>query len=276
MPSVGPISTHMGKMQTVAAGTLRASAGTCLFSSPPRPNEQPSQYMDTRIESVLQIFVELGPPDKLDAPADRQLRTETRSPFTDILNRVLVSDSRISPHFSQRHLPPTRKIPYQYRELLAQRSWENLDSFPTTNNVFSWFVIVKAGRMLQCRFRLAAVHEATSSSESVLLKRKNWQSSVPRGTRNETPVSEIFSMIPPGQGAAVRFRRSLLFSKRSGNWGEFRQFKTAMNPGALVFNAYSLEHSRAVYEGQRAASSDKRVVNLTRSAYAESLPHLER
>lgn len=54
----------------------------------------------------------------------------------------------------------------------------------------------------------------------------------------------------------------------SGNWGEFRQFKTAMGPGALVFNAYPLEHTRAVYEGQRAASSDKRVVILTRSAYA--------
>ncbi|MBD3921738.1 DUF4968 domain-containing protein [Paenibacillus sp. PR3] len=33
-------------------------------------------------------------------------------------------------------------------------------------------------------------------------------------------------------------------------------------------NAYSLLHSRGIYEGQRAASDSKRVVNLTRSAYA--------
>lgn len=33
-------------------------------------------------------------------------------------------------------------------------------------------------------------------------------------------------------------------------------------------NAYSLLHSQGIYEGQRQASADKRVVNLTRSAYA--------
>ncbi len=33
-------------------------------------------------------------------------------------------------------------------------------------------------------------------------------------------------------------------------------------------NAYSLMHSRAIYEGQRAATGGKRVVNLTRSGYA--------
>jgi len=33
-------------------------------------------------------------------------------------------------------------------------------------------------------------------------------------------------------------------------------------------NAYSLVHSQGIYEGQRAASDDKRVLNLTRSAYA--------
>jgi alpha-D-xyloside xylohydrolase len=54
----------------------------------------------------------------------------------------------------------------------------------------------------------------------------------------------------------------------SGNWGEFRNFKTALGPGALVYNAYPLEHTRAVYEGQRAASPEKRVFLLTRSAYA--------
>jgi alpha-D-xyloside xylohydrolase len=54
----------------------------------------------------------------------------------------------------------------------------------------------------------------------------------------------------------------------SGNWGEFRNFKTALGPGALVYNAYPLEHTRAVYEGQRAVSTEKRVFLLTRSAYA--------
>ncbi len=54
----------------------------------------------------------------------------------------------------------------------------------------------------------------------------------------------------------------------SGKWGEFRDFNTAKGSGALVFNAYPLEHTRAVYEGQRADSSKKRVFILTRSAYA--------
>jgi alpha-D-xyloside xylohydrolase len=54
----------------------------------------------------------------------------------------------------------------------------------------------------------------------------------------------------------------------SGNWGEFRTFQTAMGSGAQVFNAYPLEHTRAVSEGQRAVSSDKRVFILTRSAFA--------
>lgn len=35
-----------------------------------------------------------------------------------------------------------------------------------------------------------------------------------------------------------------------------------------VINAYSLLHSQGIYEGQRKTSADKRVVNLTRSAYA--------
>ncbi|MGC3991293.1 MAG: glycoside hydrolase family 31 protein [Chthoniobacteraceae bacterium] len=54
----------------------------------------------------------------------------------------------------------------------------------------------------------------------------------------------------------------------SGKWGEFRDFKTGKGPGPVVFNAYPLEHTRAVYEGQRGQSSDKRVLILTRSAYA--------
>ena len=35
-----------------------------------------------------------------------------------------------------------------------------------------------------------------------------------------------------------------------------------------LINAYSLMHSQGIYEGQRKTSTDKRVVNLTRSAYA--------
>jgi alpha-D-xyloside xylohydrolase len=53
----------------------------------------------------------------------------------------------------------------------------------------------------------------------------------------------------------------------SGSWGEFRNFKTAAGPGAQVFNAYPLMHTTAVYKGQRADTSDKRVFILTRSAY---------
>ena len=34
-----------------------------------------------------------------------------------------------------------------------------------------------------------------------------------------------------------------------------------------LINAYSLMHAMGIYPGQRAASDDKRVVNLTRSAY---------
>jgi alpha-D-xyloside xylohydrolase len=54
----------------------------------------------------------------------------------------------------------------------------------------------------------------------------------------------------------------------SGKWGEFRDFTTARGSGALVYNAFPLEHTRTVYEGQRAESSAKRVFILTRSAYA--------
>jgi hypothetical protein len=167
----------------------------------PGPNEQPSLYIDTRIERL----------------------TETRSPCVDILNRVFVDYSRISPRFSQRHLPPTRKIPYKYREILAQRSCEKLAFFQKQNNVFPWFVILKEERTLQCRFRLAAVHEATSSSESVLLKRKNWPSFVSKETRNEAPASVILSLMHPDQGATVRLCGSLPFSNRGGIWFQVSQ-----------------------------------------------------
>jgi alpha-D-xyloside xylohydrolase len=52
------------------------------------------------------------------------------------------------------------------------------------------------------------------------------------------------------------------------NWGEFRTFKTDVGPGAVVYNAYPLMHTTVIHDGQRAASSDKRVFILSRSAYA--------
>ena len=54
----------------------------------------------------------------------------------------------------------------------------------------------------------------------------------------------------------------------SGNWGEFRQFDTALGAGAKVHNAYSLMQTAGVYEGQRADNPDKRVFILTRSGFA--------
>lgn len=53
-----------------------------------------------------------------------------------------------------------------------------------------------------------------------------------------------------------------------GHWGEMRDLSTAAGPGALVFNAFPLEHSGGVYDGQREESSKKRVFILTRSAWA--------
>ncbi|MFB5662668.1 TIM-barrel domain-containing protein [Alteribacillus sp. HJP-4] len=47
------------------------------------------------------------------------------------------------------------------------------------------------------------------------------------------------------------------------NTGEAKRYLDAE-----YINAYSLLHSKGIYEGQRAATSSKRVVNLTRSAYA--------
>lgn len=51
-------------------------------------------------------------------------------------------------------------------------------------------------------------------------------------------------------------------------WGEFQDFMTEAGPGFSVFNAYPLMHTTAVYQGQRAVTSKKRVLILTRSAYA--------
>ncbi len=49
-----------------------------------------------------------------------------------------------------------------------------------------------------------------------------------------------------------------------GGWGTD---KTAMGPGAFVFNAFPLMTTTAVFEGQRAATAEQRVFLLTRSAY---------
>ena len=45
---------------------------------------------------------------------------------------------------------------------------------------------------------------------------------------------------------------------------------TALGPGAKVLNAYPLENSIGIYEGQRAAAPNQRVFILTRSGYAGS------
>lgn len=53
-----------------------------------------------------------------------------------------------------------------------------------------------------------------------------------------------------------------------GRWGQFQDFITAAGPGFKVFNAFPLMHTMAVYQGQRADTSKKRIFILTRSAYA--------
>ena len=52
------------------------------------------------------------------------------------------------------------------------------------------------------------------------------------------------------------------------NWGQFAHIKTHLGWGAFVYNAYPLMHTTAVYEGQRKTTSQKRVMILTRSAWA--------
>ncbi len=48
----------------------------------------------------------------------------------------------------------------------------------------------------------------------------------------------------------------------------FRTYKTPLGPGYQVYNAFPLMHSGGIYQGQRASTDQKRVVILTRSAYA--------
>ena len=48
-------------------------------------------------------------------------------------------------------------------------------------------------------------------------------------------------------------------------WKSVNEFKKYVDDGIL--NAYSLCHARGIYEGQRATSEEKRVINLTRSGF---------
>lgn len=96
---------------------------------------------------------------------------------------------------------------------------------------------------------------------------------------------------PPGQGQwydpfATAGReiywkqlRDQLFSKGVDGWWldapepeinnmAFRGYTTPLGPGYTVYNAYPLMHSTGIYQGQRATTDQKRVVILTRSAYA--------
>ena len=98
-------------------------------------------------------------------------------------------------------------------------------------------------------------------------------------------------VFPPGQGQwydpfSVAGReiywkqlRDQLFSKGVDGWWldapepeiggmAFRGYLTPLGPGYEVYNAYPLMHSTGIYKGQRAATNEKRVVILTRSAYA--------
>ena len=73
--------------------------------------------------------------------------------------------------------------------------------------------------------------------------------------------------------------RDQLFAKGADGWWldapepeignmAFRTYKTPEGPGYTVYNAYPLMHSMGIYQGQRAATDQRRVVILTRSAYA--------
>jgi alpha-D-xyloside xylohydrolase len=58
-----------------------------------------------------------------------------------------------------------------------------------------------------------------------------------------------------------------------GEPGQMRDVKTAQGPGAEVYNAYPLFHTKAVYEGMRRDIPNKRAFILTRSAYAGQQRH---
>lgn len=98
-------------------------------------------------------------------------------------------------------------------------------------------------------------------------------------------------VFPPGQGQwydpfAAQGRqtywkqmREKLFAKGVDGWWldapepeinnmGFRNYDTPVGHGYEVYNAFPLMHSTGIYQGQRAATDQKRVVILTRSAYA--------
>jgi alpha-D-xyloside xylohydrolase len=119
------------------------------------------------------------------------------------------------------------------------------------------------------------------------------------GSANSKELNEVGGMFPeitryvspPGEGQwydpfAPQGRqtywkqiRDQLFAKGVDGWWldapepeinnmAFRGYTTPLGPGYEVYNAYPLMHSTGIYQGQRAATNDKRVVILTRSAYA--------
>ena len=119
------------------------------------------------------------------------------------------------------------------------------------------------------------------------------------GSENSKELNAVGGMFPqitsyafpPGQGqwydpfsAAGRATywkqmREQIFTKGVDGWWldapepeiggmNFRTYKTGMGPGYEVYNAYPLMHSAGIYQGQRAATDKKRVVILTRSAWA--------
>lgn len=98
-------------------------------------------------------------------------------------------------------------------------------------------------------------------------------------------------VFPPGQGQWYdpfseagrqtywRQMRDQLFAKGVDGWWldapepeiggmGFRDYTTPLGPGYEVYNAYPLMHSSGIYQGQRETTDKKRVVILTRSAYA--------
>ena len=119
------------------------------------------------------------------------------------------------------------------------------------------------------------------------------------GSENSKELNAVGGMFPqvtryafpPGQGqwydpfAAIgrqtywKQMRDELFSKGADGWWldapepeiggmGFRNYVTPLGPGYTVYNAFPLMHSMGIYQGQRAATDQKRVVILTRSAYA--------
>jgi len=84
---------------------------------------------------------------------------------------------------------------------------------------------------------------------------------------------------PKGREIYWKQMRDQLFAKGVDGWwldapepeinaAQWRAYPTGMGPAYEVFNAYPLMHSTGIYQGQRAATDEKRVVILTRSAYA--------